>query len=136
MDKNYINFKASYYWNDEDKCYYATVPCFDSIFTDGDDIEEMKTNLIEIMSLTIQDCIEEDIDYIKLLEDNVNYEVDNDKSIIFISFFLPYEIAKTKDIYKKKTLTLPVWLDILASEKNINFSRVLQEALKKELKIN
>ena len=35
----------------------------------------------------------------------------------------------------KKTLTIPSYLDILAKNKNINFSQVLQNALKKELGI-
>ena len=35
----------------------------------------------------------------------------------------------------KKTLTVPYWLNKLALEKNINFSQVLQDALKNELGI-
>lgn len=33
----------------------------------------------------------------------------------------------------KKTLTIPYWLNNIALEKNINFSQVLQEALKQRL---
>ena len=33
----------------------------------------------------------------------------------------------------KKTLTIPSWLNTLAEENNVNFSQVLQEALKKQL---
>lgn len=33
----------------------------------------------------------------------------------------------------KKTLTIPYWLDEMAKENNINFSQVLQEALKQRL---
>lgn len=35
----------------------------------------------------------------------------------------------------KKTLTIPQWLDELAKEKNVNFSHVLQDALKRHLGI-
>lgn len=35
----------------------------------------------------------------------------------------------------KKTLTIPQWLDVMAREKDLNFSFILQEALKKELRI-
>ena len=35
----------------------------------------------------------------------------------------------------KKTLTIPSWLNDLAMENNINFSQLLQKALKKELGI-
>ena len=33
----------------------------------------------------------------------------------------------------KKTLTIPSWLNYLAEEKNVNFSQILQEALKEQL---
>lgn len=36
----------------------------------------------------------------------------------------------------RKTLTIPCWLNILAEEKNLNFSQILQEALKKKLGID
>lgn len=36
----------------------------------------------------------------------------------------------------KKTLTIPVWLNFLAEKNNINFSQVLQEALKEKLGID
>ena len=35
----------------------------------------------------------------------------------------------------KKTLTIPSWLNTLAVENNINFSRTLQNALRKELNV-
>lgn len=35
----------------------------------------------------------------------------------------------------KKTLTIPAWLNKLALERDINFSRVLQEALKERLRV-
>ena len=45
--------------------------------------------------------------------------------------------AYTKENFEKavkKTVTIPVWLEKAASEKKINFSKVLQQALKEELK--
>ena len=33
----------------------------------------------------------------------------------------------------RKNLTIPAWLNTAALEKNVNFSKILQEALKKEL---
>ncbi|MEG0584367.1 MAG: antitoxin HicB, partial [Cetobacterium sp.] len=58
------------------------------------------------------------------------------QEVIYVSLWLPYEKSLTKTIYKKKTLSIPTWLDILATEKNINFSQVLQKALKEELGID
>lgn len=132
MDRNYIEFYAKCEWNKEDNCYYASVPGFDGVFTDGEDLKEIERNLIDIMTLAIIDFENENVDYIKLLDEN--YKNKNDKNLRVI-FFLPYEKSKVKEVYKNKTLTIPTWLDDLAREKNLNFSSILQNALKKELNI-
>ena len=44
-----------------------------------------------------------------------------------------YEISKVSNKLKKKTVNIPVWLDIVAMEKKVNFSKILQRVLKKEL---
>lgn len=36
----------------------------------------------------------------------------------------------------KKTLTIPAWLNYLAEKENINFSQILQEAIKEKLDID
>ena len=47
------------------------------------------------------------------------------------------EYAKTHfEKSVKKTLTIPAWLNDLAIENNINFSQVLQSALKAQLHVN
>ena len=48
---------------------------------------------------------------------------------------MPLVRDKVKEVYVKKTLTIPRWLDEKAKEKNISFSRVLQEALKQKMGI-
>jgi post-segregation antitoxin (ccd killing protein) len=40
---------------------------------------------------------------------------------------------KTKEVYVKKTLTIPMSLDIRARENNINFSATLVKGIKDEL---
>ncbi len=63
----------------------------------------------------------------KTLKDN--------QDVIYVSLWLPYEKSLVKVAYKKKTLSIPTWLDILATQKNLNFSQILQEALKQKLGI-
>ena len=43
---------------------------------------------------------------------------------------------KYSNISVKKTLTIPTWLNTIAEKHNINFSQLLQKALKEELNIN
>ena len=56
-------------------------------------------------------------------------------AIVILVIWLPYELSLIKIAYKKKTLSIPTWLDALAMQKNLNFSQILQKALKEELNI-
>lgn len=58
--------------------------------------------------------------------------VENEK-VIYIHVWMPYFRNREKEVYVKKTLTIPNWLDILAKENNVNFSAVLVKGLKQEL---
>lgn len=122
----------------EDNLIYVGIPDFNTAecLTYGKDINEAITSAKEILTLQLLDCEEEKRSYpvpsdIKELKKNLRENQD----VIYVSLWLPYEKALTKTVYKKKTLSIPTWLDMLATEKNINFSQVLQKALKEELGI-
>ena len=56
----------------------------------------------------------------------------------FVSLVEYDEIAylkRTDSHAIKKTLTIPAWMDTLAKEHNLNFSNVLQNAIRKELNL-
>ena len=44
-------------------------------------------------------------------------------------------LKKTDTHSVKKTLTIPAWMDTLAKENNLNFSNVLQNAIRRELNL-
>ena len=54
---------------------------------------------------------------------------------IYIHVWLPYYKNMAKEIYIKKTVTIPQWLDLLAKENHVNFSACLVNGIKKELGI-
>jgi len=62
-------------------------------------------------------------------------EIEKAQKLIYVNVWMPYHRSKTKEIFVKKTLTIPSWLDILAKKSNVNFSSVLVKALKEELGI-
>lgn len=62
-------------------------------------------------------------------------EVGQNQKTVLISVWMPTVRKAINNKSIKKTLTIPQWLDIMAREKDINFSYVLQEGLKKELNI-
>ena len=55
--------------------------------------------------------------------------------VVLIEVVMPAMRKAIENYSVKKTLSIPQWLNKLAIEKNINFSQVLQTALKEELGI-
>jgi len=58
------------------------------------------------------------------------------QKLVYINVWMPYHRSKVKETYTKKTLTIPVWLDLLAKQNNVNFSETLVNALKAKLGLN
>lgn len=58
---------------------------------------------------------------------------ENEKPIL-VSVWMPLARSEVEVVSVKKTLTIPAWLNKLAEEHKINFSKVLQAALKDILK--
>lgn len=122
----------------EDNVFYIGFPDFEKKFynTYGDTFEEAVEMGKEYLVLLLEELENEKKEFpapskIKkvkeLLEDN--------QELVYISLNYEYEKSLVKIAYVKKTLTIPSYLDILAKNKNINFSQVLQEALKEKLLI-
>lgn len=52
---------------------------------------------------------------------------------MYVHVVLPYYIGIAKTVYIKKTVTIPEYLNILAEEKKINFSKAMVDGIKEEL---
>ena len=76
------------------------------------------------------------VDAIRLADVAAELEVSMDGAFVNIITVDVEEYAKTHfEKAVKKTLTIPAWLNTAALEQNINFSQVLQDALKAQLHI-
>jgi predicted RNase H-like HicB family nuclease len=53
--------------------------------------------------------------------------------ILLIEAWMPMVRLEQQNKAVKKTLTIPAWLEALAEEKHVNFSQILQAALKQHL---
>lgn len=62
-------------------------------------------------------------------------ELKNNQFINYVSIDMNEYRRKHNNKSIKKTLTIPCWLNNLSEKNNINFSQVLQEALKEKLGI-
>lgn len=66
-------------------------------------------------------------------------ELDFESSQAFVNLIATDAAEYTKNHFEKsvkKTLSIPAWLNTAALEQHINFSQVLQEALKARLNLN
>lgn len=121
----------------EDDIIQVTIPNFSQDYlTYGETLEEAVQNAKEVITLELSELLEDKKEFPKPYNlKELKNSLKNNQEVVYINMFLPYELSLVKTVYKKKTLSIPTWLDLLATNKNINFSQILQEALKKELNI-
>lgn len=120
----------------EDDVFYIGFPDFENEFygTYGETFEEALEMGKEYLVLKLMDFEEEKKEFpnsSKILD--LKKELKSNQELAYINLNYSYEKSLVNISYVKKTLTIPSYLDILAKNKNINFSHLLQEALKKEL---
>lgn len=111
--------------------YSTIVPDLDGCFSEGDTFMEAYQNTQNAIGLYLEDMTEQP-------KASVFDDVEFDKATQFVCVveFNDIEYQKrnrTKSV--KKTLTVPEWLNDKAEAAHINFSGILQEALKQRLNI-
>lgn len=100
---------------------------FPHVKTYGEDADEAIVAAQETLALQIIDCERRN----KPLPE----PTDGAAGAVYVHVWLPYFQSKTKEIFVRKSVTVPQWLDQLAKGKDINFSGVLARGLKEELGI-
>lgn len=101
--------------------------------TYGTNLIEALENAKEAMGLYLDDIDVKDYPKATIPFDNVKLE--NNEFITLIDLDIDEYRRKYDNRAVKKTLTIPNWLNTKAIEKDLNFSKILQNALKKELNI-
>lgn len=78
-------------------------------------------------------CLEEDDDPIPEPTQLCDLHAENNERIVLIEVYMPLfrESVDSKSV--KKTLTIPAWMDEAAKAENINFSKLLQNAIRSAL---
>ena len=114
--------------------YTVIFPDLKNCYTQGDDLQDAYEMAKDVLCLTLYHMEEEKIN-IPSASNPKDIKVPEDSIISLISAdTLEYRRFYDKKAVKK-TLTIPAWLDKMAERENINFSQVLQEALKEKLKV-
>lgn len=124
----------------EENGYSVVFPDLDYLSTCGETLEDSTKMAIDCLagylyteSNVNKPSDSKDIDLKKVADE---LEVSTENAFVNIISVDVEEYAKVhfnKSV--KKTLTIPQWLNDLAIEQHINFSKVLQEALKSKLNI-
>ncbi|MBN2558660.1 MAG: type II toxin-antitoxin system HicB family antitoxin [Clostridia bacterium] len=114
------------------KGYSIVFPDLPGCITEGDDIAESFQMAREALELFIFD-MEEEKDSIPVPSDPFRFDVPENAFISMVEVWMPVVRDEIRNRAVKKTLTIPKWLNDIATERKVNFSQVLQAALKKYL---
>jgi len=103
------------------------------VATQGKTLQETLVMAKELLELTIY-SLEMDGEHIPEASSPEEIKIDKPGSFMtLVSVNMPLVRAEMDLQYVKKTVTLPKWLNDLAEEANINFSKTLQAAIKLKL---
>lgn len=118
----------------EDNGYWVKFPDLPGCFTEGDSISEAYEMAQEAMGLWLQ-SESKGFNYPEA-SDITGIRTAENEQIVLVEFDPIEYLKRTNSKSVKKTLTIPEWLNTLAEEQNVNFSQVLQNALKENLHVS
>lgn len=114
----------------EEVGYSVTVPDLDGCISQGDTLEEALEMVRDAIGLWLDPDTAVEI---PTASNPADIAVPDGGFIVLVEFDpLAYQ-KKHNNRSVKKTLSIPAWLNTLAEDAHLNFSRVLQEALKAKL---
>jgi len=119
---------------EENGLYSVSFPDLPGCYTSGDDMSDAVYMAQDVLCLTLYD-LEQDKKPIPKASKPKDVSIFGEQftSVIAVDTETYRRFYETKSV--KKTLTIPMWLNERAERANINFSGVLQEALKSHLQI-
>ena len=115
-----------------DGSYSVSFPDLDGCFTQGETYETAYSNAIDALSLHLFG-MEEDGEIIP--DPSVPTPAADALNVMVTAWMPPFRDAMRNQSVKK-TLTIPAWLNVEAERRNVNFSKILQSALKDYLRQN
>lgn len=119
----------------EETGYYVFFPDLDGCQTEGDTLENALNMAKDALSIYIFD-LEEDKKDIPLPSTPTEITLEKNQFISIIEFDMLEYRKKYDNKAVKKTLSIPSWLNSLAEDYNVNFSQLLQKALKEYLNVS
>lgn len=126
---------AAVFQPDDTQGYTVTFPDLPGCITEGDDFEEAARNAKEALELHLYGMEEEGMTIPKPTSNFNEWENKPVGQIVIITAWMDVIRDEMQNKAVNKTVTMPKWLADEAKNAGINFSQVLQTALKKQLGI-
>lgn len=119
----------------EDVGYSVWLNDVSGCISQGDTFEEAVENIKDALGLCLEAAADENTTLPEPSSPE-NVELEQGQFTVLIEFDKLAYLKKHDKRSVKKTLSIPSWLNEAAEEQHINFSAVLQDALKKQLHIS
>lgn len=114
--------------------YSVRFPSLDGCYTQGENFEQARQMAAEAMSLHLYG-MEQDGEAVPPSDIDTPYTLaENEMSVPIVAWMTPFRDAMENRAIKK-TLTIPAWLNDAAERRGVNYSQILQAALKDYLGI-
>ncbi|MDQ7095960.1 type II toxin-antitoxin system HicB family antitoxin [Desulfosporosinus sp. PR] len=124
------------FYPSEEGGFTVVFPDLPGCVTEGDTLAEAMEMAIDAASGWLLDEVEENKQLPKVSDiKNIIPDEYENGFVSLIGIDLDEYSQKHGNKAVKKTLTIPAWLNTIAEENNVNFSQVLQNALKDQLNI-
>lgn len=114
--------------------YTVRFPDLESCYTQGEDLQDAYEMASDVLCLTLYD-LEEENAMIPPASGTTEIKTEKDEFVSLVACDTLEYRKHFDNRAVKKTLSIPAWLNTMSEREGINFSAVLQTALKNELHI-
>ena len=105
------------------------------LVSNADNMDEAVKSAKEVLALHLFGMEEDNIE-IPSPSSISKIKLDKNQIPLLVDVYMPLYREAIQNTSVKTTVTMPQWLKFLAEKNNINFSQVIQTALKQKLNIN
>lgn len=114
--------------------YDVSFPDINNCFTFGDSLEDALDSARDVLELCLYDMEQDNIP-IPEASGVKDIKLDENESIAWINVWMIPVRDKMENKAVKKTVTIPKWINDIGIENNLNFSQILQAAIKEKMGI-
>lgn len=122
---------------EENGVYGVEVPNFGEVYSQGNTLDEAIKNITDCLELGIYGR-EKDNEKLPLPIDPLKYQLNLEQGQFMMSIraYMPRIRKAISNKAVKKTLTIPQWINEEVMKYDLNLSKILQDAILKELNIS